>query len=73
MLNEARSIAKNFNDSKYIDVKTTKDITKFLLENLESLTRFSKSTITIEDIENLRQVEIRKEEFAKTTTNKIKR
>lgn len=50
-------------DSNGADIIVDKDISKYLVENLGSLTRFSKSTITIEDIENLRQVEIRKEEL----------
>ena len=33
------------------------------MENLGSLTRFSKSTITVQNIEDLRPVEIRKEEI----------
>ena len=40
-----------------------KEICKFLLENLKELTRFSKSIITLENIQNLRNVEIRKEEL----------
>lgn len=50
-------------DSNGADIIANKDICKFLQENLGSLTRFSKSTITIENIENLRPVEIRKEEL----------
>lgn len=50
-------------DSNGADIIVDKDISKFLLENLGSLTRFSKSTITIENIEDLRPVEIRKEEL----------
>ena len=45
------------------DIIVDKDITKFLLENLNSLTRFSKSKITVEQIENLRKVEVKKEEL----------
>ena len=44
------------------DIIVDKDISKFLMENLGSLTRFSKSQITIEEIENLRTVEVIKEE-----------
>lgn len=50
-------------DSNGADIIVDKDISKFLLENLGGLTRFSKSTITLEDISNLRTVEIRKEEI----------
>lgn len=50
-------------DSNGADIIVDKDISKFLIENLGSLTRFSKSTITIENIEDLRPVEIRKEEL----------
>lgn len=49
-------------DNDGADIIVDKDISKFLLENLGSLTRFSKSEITIENIENLRTVEIKKEE-----------
>lgn len=45
------------------DIIVDKDISKFLIENLGSLTRFSKSTITVENIDDLRTVEIRKEEL----------
>lgn len=44
------------------DIIVDKDISKFLLENLSGLTRFSKSEITIEEIDNLRTVEVRREE-----------
>ena len=50
-------------DRNGADIIVDKDITKFLLENLGGLTRFSKSTITVQKIENLRPVEIRKEEL----------
>ena len=50
-------------DNKGTDIIIEKNISKFLLENLPSLTRFSKSTITIESIENLKSVEIKKEEL----------
>jgi RNA-binding protein YlmH len=50
-------------DSNGADIIVEKDITKFLLENLGSLTRFSKSAITEENINDLRPVEIRKEEL----------
>lgn len=50
-------------DKDGADIIVDKDITKFLLENLNSLTRFSKSKITVEKIENLRKVEIKKEEI----------
>lgn len=50
-------------DNEGADIIVDKDISKFLLENLGSLTRFSKSTISEENIENLRQVEIKREEY----------
>lgn len=50
-------------DNNGADIIVDKDISKFLIENLGSLTRFSKSTITAQNIENLRPVEIRKEEI----------
>jgi len=49
-------------DDNGADIIVDKDISKFLLDNLGSLTRFSKSEISVESIENLRTVEIRKEE-----------
>lgn len=48
-------------DNDGADIIVNKSIAKFLVENLESLTRFSKSKITEEDIENLRTVEVRKQ------------
>ena len=45
------------------DIIIDKEITKFLEQNLNELTRFSKSTITVEDIQNLRNVEVKKEEI----------
>lgn len=50
-------------DKDGADIIVDKDIAKFLSENLGSLTRFSKSTITIQEIENLRKVETKKEEL----------
>lgn len=50
-------------DSNGADIIVDKDISKFLVENLGSLTRFSKSKIMIENVEDLRPVEIRKEEL----------
>lgn len=50
-------------DNNGADIIVDKDITKFLIENLGSLTRFSKSTITSENIDNLRTVEIKKQEI----------
>ena len=49
-------------DNDGADIIVDKDISKFLVENLASLTRFSKAEITIEDIENLRTVDVRREE-----------
>lgn len=45
------------------DIIVNKDISKFLLENLGGLTRFSKSKITLEQLEDLRPVEINKQEL----------
>jgi len=50
-------------DNNGADIIVDKDISKFLLENLGILTRFSKSEITVQNIEDLRPVEIRKEEI----------
>ena len=50
-------------DNDGADIIVDKDIVKFLSENLSGLTRFSKSTITVENIEDLRMVQIRKEEI----------
>lgn len=49
-------------DNNGADIIVDKDISNFLLENLAGLTRFSKSLISIQNITNLRQVEINKEE-----------
>ena len=49
-------------DNDGADIIVDKDISKFLVENLGGLTRFSKSTISVQSIENLRPVEIKKEE-----------
>ena len=50
-------------DNDGADIIVDKDIVKFLSENLSGLTRFSKSTISVENIEDLRTVQIRKEEI----------
>ena len=50
-------------DNDGADIIIDKEISKFLLENLKELTRFSKSIIALENIQNLRNVEIRKEEL----------
>lgn len=50
-------------DNSGADIIVEKDIVKFLIENLGELTRFSKSKITVESIENLRTVEIKKQEL----------
>ena len=49
-------------DNDGADIIVNKDISKFLLENLGGLTRFSKSTISVQSIDDLRPVEIKKEE-----------
>lgn len=60
---ERKKVGDIIVDNNGADIIADKDITKFLQENLSSLTRFSKSVITVEDINNLRQIEIRKEEI----------
>lgn len=50
-------------DENGADIIVDRDIAKFLLDNLGGLTRFSKSIITVQNIEDLRPVEIRKEEL----------
>lgn len=50
-------------DSNGADIIIDKDISKFLEQNLGGLTRFSKATIIVENIENLRPVNIKKEEL----------
>ena len=60
---ERKKVGDIIVDNNGADIIIDKDISKFLLENLGSLTRFSKSTITEEDVENLRTVEIKKEEI----------
>lgn len=50
-------------DENGADIIVDRDIVKFLLDNLGGLTRFSKSIITVQNIEDLRPVEIRKEEL----------
>lgn len=59
---ERKKIGDIIVDSDGADIIVEKTISKFLLENLNGLTRFSKSIITVENIEKLRPVEIRKEE-----------
>ena len=60
---ERKKIGDIIVDNEGADIIVDKDIVKFLLENLGSLTRFSKSTITVENIDDLRTVEIKKEEL----------
>lgn len=60
---ERRKVGDIIVDNNGADIIVDKDISKFLFENLSSLTRFSKSTITIQNIEDLRAVEIKKEEI----------
>lgn len=60
---ERKKVGDIIVDSNGADIIIEKDISKFLLENLSSLTRFSKSKITLENIQDLRPVEIRKEEL----------
>ena len=60
---ERKKIGDIIVDNNGADIIVSKDIVKFLLDNLSGLTRFSKSDITIQNIEDLRPVEIRKEEI----------
>lgn len=60
---ERKKVGDIIVDSNGADIIVDKDISKFLVENLGSLTRFSKSTITVQNIEDLRPVEIKKEEI----------
>ena len=60
---ERKKVGDIIVDNNGADIIVDKDIVKFLLENLGSLTRFSKSIITVQSIEDLRPVEIRKEEI----------
>lgn len=60
---ERKKVGDIIVDNNGADIIIDKDISKFLIENLGSLTRFSKSIITEENIENLRTVEIKKEEI----------
>lgn len=60
---ERKKIGDIIVDNNGADIIIDKDISKFLLDNLGSLTRFSKSEITLQNINDLRSVEIRKEEL----------
>lgn len=60
---ERKKVGDIIVDSNGADIIIDKDVPKFLADNLGSLTRFSKSTITVQNIEDLRPVEIRKEEL----------
>ena len=60
---ERKKIGDIVVDNNGADIIVDKDIVKFLVENLGSLTRFSKSTITAENIDTLRPVEIKKDQF----------
>ena len=60
---ERKKIGDIIVDDNGADIIVDKNIVKFLLENLGSLTRFSKSNITVQNIEVLRPVEIKKEEI----------
>lgn len=60
---ERKKVGDIIVDSNGADIIIDKDVSKFLADNLGSLTRFSKSTITVQNIEDLRPVEIRKEEL----------
>ena len=60
---ERKKIGDIIVDNSGADIIVDKDIVKFLLENLGGLTRFSKSEISVQNIEDLRPVEIKKEEI----------
>lgn len=60
---ERKKIGDIIVDNDGADIIVDKDIVKFLLENLGGLTRFSKSTITVQNINDLRPVAIKKEEL----------
>ena len=60
---ERKKIGDIIVDQNGADIIADKDVVKFLLDNLGSLTRFSKSTISVQNIEDLRPVEIKKEEL----------
>jgi len=60
---ERKKVGDIIVDNNGADIIVDKDIVKFLLENLVSLTRFSKSTISLQNIDDLRPVEIKKEEI----------
>lgn len=49
-------------DNTGADIIIMEEISAFLLSNIESLTRFQMSKVTLEEISNLRKVEIKKEE-----------
>ena len=50
-------------DANGADIIIMNEISTFLLSNIESLTRFQMSKITLEEICNLRKVEVKKEEI----------
>jgi RNA-binding protein YlmH len=60
---ERKKVGDIIVDQNGADIIVDKDVVKFLLDNLGSLTRFSKSTISVQNIEDLRTVEIKKEEL----------
>ena len=60
---ERKKIGDIIVDQNGADIIADKDVVKFLIDNLGSLTRFSKSTISVQNIEGLRPVEIKKEEL----------
>ena len=60
---ERKKIGDIIVDQNGADIIADKDVVKFLIDNLGSLTRFSKSTISVQNIEGLRPVEIKKKEL----------
>ena len=50
-------------DEKGADIIILDEISEFLLQNICSLTRFSDAVVTLNTIENLRQVNIKKQEY----------
>ena len=60
---ERKKVGDIIVDNNGADIIVEKNIAEFLVQNLSGLTRFSKAKIFTQDIENLREVEIKKEEI----------
>lgn len=50
-------------DETGADIIVSKEISKYLEQNIKQLTRFSKSNISLQNIENIKQIELKKEEI----------